>query len=245
MYDMKLIGDQIRIACVGDSITQGFGSHKFQHSYPLLLGRQLGADFLVMNFGVSSSTAMDVLSPSEFPYTSSRMFNDSIHSNPDIVILQLGTNDAKKWNWDEYYFILSYLRIVHIYRMLPSYPRIFLVVPPPVYRDIIVNHELSAIDETVVNVRFPAIFQKLSTNLNIPLINFFGVLGGRNQSRANDAHMGVRWTSDGIHPNDRGYEVLAKEAMRVLMRTQKIHDRVIQSKDPLHLGVLNFWGWLD
>ena len=99
-----------------------------------------------MNFGVSSSTAMDVLSPSEFPYTSTKMFNDSIHAQPDIVILQLGTNDAKSWNWDEHYFILSYLRIVHIYRMLPSFPRIFVATPPPVYKDIVVNHELNAID---------------------------------------------------------------------------------------------------
>ena len=99
-----------------------------------------------MNFGVCSSTAMDVTTPTEFPYTSTKMFNDSIHSNPDVVIMQFGTNDAKRWNWDEGgddlkfeslyqflhfcfhfsfldYFILSYLRLVHTYRSLPSNPR--------------------------------------------------------------------------------------------------------------------------
>ena len=210
----------------------------------MLLARQLGPDFLVMNFGVSSATAMDVLSPSEFPYTSTRMFNDSIHSNPDFVILQLGTNDAKSWNWDEHYFILSYLRIVHMYRMLPSYPRIFIVTPPPVYKAIVVNHELNAIDTTIVNEKFPAIFKKLASNLNVPLIDFYGALGGKNQSRAHDNYMGMRWTSDGVHPNDKGYEALAKEAMRTLMQTQIIHDKVVQSKDPLHLDVLNLWGWI-
>lgn len=237
-------GKQIRVACVGDSITQGFGSFQMKNSYPLLLGRQLGPDFVVMNFGVSSSTAMDVLSPSEFPYTSTKMFNNSIHSSPDIVLIQLGTNDAKSWNWDENYFILSYLRIVHIYRMLPTTPRIYVVIPPPVYKSIVVDHELSAIDATVINDKFPMIFRKLASNLRVPVIDFFDVLGGRNQSKIHDNHMGLRWTSDGIHPNDRGYEVLAKEAMKILMQTPLIHDKVVQSQDPLHLGVLNVWGWL-
>ena len=54
----------VRIACVGDSITQGVGAVKGK-SYPSQLQALLGDKWLVRNFGVSGRT---LLKKGDFPY---------------------------------------------------------------------------------------------------------------------------------------------------------------------------------
>src|SRR5262245_2052499 len=49
----------IRVACVGDSITYGFGIKDRDHnSYPAQLGALLGQKWEVRNFGVNGATAL-------------------------------------------------------------------------------------------------------------------------------------------------------------------------------------------
>src|ERR1019366_2422176 len=47
--------DVVRVACVGDSITFGYG---LQQSYPATLGHWLGTNYDVRNFGVSATTLL-------------------------------------------------------------------------------------------------------------------------------------------------------------------------------------------
>lgn len=56
---------QVKVACVGDSIT--FGSyHLTKRNYPMVLSRLLGDGYCVNNYGYSGRTAM---SNGDFPYT--------------------------------------------------------------------------------------------------------------------------------------------------------------------------------
>ena len=48
---------KVKVACVGDSITAGSGVKEPEKKYPFQLGRLLGADYEVKNFGVGDSTA--------------------------------------------------------------------------------------------------------------------------------------------------------------------------------------------
>ena len=74
----------IRVACVGDSITQGSG-------YPNKLQTLLGSNFTVRNFGVSGST---VSLNSIKPYMKQTAFRKAEDFDPQIVVIMLGTNDA-------------------------------------------------------------------------------------------------------------------------------------------------------
>src|ERR1017187_8508802 len=48
-----------RVACVGDSITYGFGIADREHqSYPAQLGALLGSDWDARNYGVSGATLL-------------------------------------------------------------------------------------------------------------------------------------------------------------------------------------------
>ena len=67
----------IRVACVGDSITEG-------SEYPSELRLLLGANYSVGNFGVSEST---VLLNSEKPYMNETAFQNAKEFQPNIVII--------------------------------------------------------------------------------------------------------------------------------------------------------------
>ncbi len=57
---------QIKVACVGDSITFGFTiENRDQNSYPAQLGRLLGKNWEVKNFGVIGAT---LLKKGDMPY---------------------------------------------------------------------------------------------------------------------------------------------------------------------------------
>lgn len=87
----------IRVACIGNSITDGFGIEMAtQLGYPAQLQQLLGSDYQVRNFGVSSRT---MLNKGDYPYMNEQAWRDALAFHPDIVIIKLGTNDSKPENW--------------------------------------------------------------------------------------------------------------------------------------------------
>src|SRR5687767_13185756 len=103
---------QIKVACIGNSITAG--------GYPTLLQEQLGASWEVRNFGVSGST---LLRNGDHPYNKTQTFAAAKAFNPDVVIIKLGTNDSKPQNWKyavEYQ--PNYTQLIRELQALPSKP---------------------------------------------------------------------------------------------------------------------------
>lgn len=88
---------QIKVACVGDSVTYGFGvSGWAKNNYPAQLRALLGDGYNVANFGHSGTT----LSPKgDKPYVESRQYKKSIEYDADILVIMLGSNDTKPQNW--------------------------------------------------------------------------------------------------------------------------------------------------
>lgn len=82
-----------RLACVGDSITYGAGlKDRRNDSYPAQLGRWLGTNWDVRNFGVSGAT---LLSKGNRPYVKRKEFGQALDFKPDVLVIMLGTNDSK------------------------------------------------------------------------------------------------------------------------------------------------------
>jgi len=80
---------KIKVACVGDSITYGYG-------YPEELQRLLGTAYDVRNFGYSGRTAMRT---GDYPYFKEEIYKESLTFSPNIVVIMFGTNDSKVQNW--------------------------------------------------------------------------------------------------------------------------------------------------
>jgi lysophospholipase L1-like esterase len=182
----------LKVACIGDSITEGAGlSNPSLESYPAKLGRLLGTNYTVRNYGVSGRT---LLKKGDFPYWNEAAYRQSRDWNPDLAIIQLGTNDSKPQNWRySTNFVADYEALVASYTNLSSRPLIFLCVPCPVYRN-------GAFDirPEVVRTNIAPEVRMLGEVLGHPVIDLHTALGGHPE-----------WFPDTVHPNARGMTVMA------------------------------------
>ena len=121
----------VKVACVGDSITQGSGlPDPAKNAYPGQLQSLLGDRWKVGNFGVSGRT---LLKKGDFPYWNEKAYRDALAFAPDVVIIKLGTNDTKPQNWKhEAEFVADYTELVKSFQALESKPRVFVCRPCPV-----------------------------------------------------------------------------------------------------------------
>lgn len=128
--------DVIKIACIGDSLTQGSigadGVHVGTESYVEYLSATLGTGYEVKNFGVSSVGIND---GHKYFYKKYGAYQQSLDYNPDIVISFFGTNDAKKEYWDDVKdkYADIYKEFIKSYADLESQPKIILAIPSPVF----------------------------------------------------------------------------------------------------------------
>ena len=61
--------DVIKVACVGDSLTYGYGAKEYVHTYPVYLQQMLGKKYAVRNFGEDGVTAQKTVSSNIFQHT--------------------------------------------------------------------------------------------------------------------------------------------------------------------------------
>lgn len=81
-----------KVACVGNSITEGYGLEWNDKKYPDHLQDILGSDYQVQNFGNSGKMFHK---KSDESYWKQETFTKAYNFAPDIVIIELGTNDSK------------------------------------------------------------------------------------------------------------------------------------------------------
>ena len=92
----------VRISMIGDSITAGVCADKTK-GYPAILQGLLGDGYVVGNYGNSGKTMLKrgLCGPpagGDCAYWDTDSWPDSLTSQPDIVTIMLGTNDAKFFN---------------------------------------------------------------------------------------------------------------------------------------------------
>ena len=189
--DPKDYNERIRIACVGDSITYGAGIKDRQNNnYPLILGKALGQNFDVRNFGVSGAT---MLKKGDFSYWERPAFKQATEFNPHVVVIKLGTNDSKPQNWkyaEEY--VLDYEAMINHFASLPAKPKIWLCSPAPVYQT-----RWGISEEVVVGGVIPKV-QNLARRKGLPIIDMYQYLSNKPEM-----------FPDMIHPNAAGARVMA------------------------------------
>jgi acyl-CoA thioesterase-1 len=188
----------IKLACVGDSITEGAGTTKgHATSWAGDLGRMLGKDWNAGNFGASGRT---LLNNGDNPYQKTGPLKKSLEFQPDVVVIMLGTNDTKPQNWKHQdQFVADYKDLIDKYKNLPSHPRIFVCRPPLV------------VGKGNYGIREEEIL------LEIPMID---AIAKDEQAGVIDIHAATLdhgdQIPDRVHPNDKGSEFIAKAVYKAL-----------------------------
>lgn len=68
--------EKIKVACIGNSITFGYGiKDRIKDAYPEQLGRILGEEYEVKNFGISGRT---LLSKGNSPYIETQAYQEAL-----------------------------------------------------------------------------------------------------------------------------------------------------------------------
>lgn len=190
---MPAEGD-IKVACVGNSITDGLGIDMAgQLGYPAMLRKQLGRGYEVRNFGVSGRT---LTAAGDKPYIREQAWQDAKAYCPDIVVLKLGTNDTKPHNHEVALrdYAKDYQAMIDTLKALPSKPKIYLCTPIPA-----VKQTWGINDSLIVNFQMP-IIQKLAKKNKLQVIDLHTLF----------ADQAKNMQADGIHPNEKGAARIAE-----------------------------------
>lgn len=184
---------QVKVACVGDSITAGYAlQNPGVESYPAQLQVLLGSGYNVGNFGLSGAT---VQKRSDYTYWNSWAYRGSLQFKPDIVVIMLGTNDSKPWNWNAVKFDADYRALIAKYKGLSTQPRVYICLPPPVFTP---NPFGTAFDPAFVqNTLVPAV-RAVATATGVTMID-------NNTPLLDEPGL----FSDGVHPTTQGAGVIA------------------------------------
>ena len=201
--------DALRVACIGNSITHGSGiDMQEQHGYPAQLQQLLGDGYHVRNFGVGGRT---MLNKGDHPYMQEQAWHDAQAFRPDIVVIKLGTNDSKDYNWNAHKqdFEADMQAMIDTLKPLvpildkkgcptkkmqrAQKPLIYLCSPIKAFRD-----KWGITDSVIVNEVIPAI-QRVAQKNNLQFIDLHPVITDPQDM-----------TSDMIHPNNKGAGKMAK-----------------------------------
>ncbi len=173
----------VQIACVGDSITEVTG-------YPSDLQSMLGYNYAVKKFGVIGAT---ILLNTDRPFLNQTAFFDSEQFQPQIVVIMLGTNDARINIYQESQNLEANCKtLISAFQGFASKPEIFVATPPPIF-----NNTLGLSSANLVQGVIPRILQ-VAHQLSLPVIDVYSALSGHPEC-----------FPDGVHPNADGAQIIA------------------------------------
>lgn len=195
----------LTISCVGDSITEKGGASHPSKSYPTLLQDLLPSSYDVKNFGRSGATMIEHPDDS---YRERDEYEDALESDPDLVTIMLGTNDAKGEFWDDESpddYTDSFEDLVQTFRDLGAIVVVMIPVPQ-------LKASSKWPDPDVINEVIPSLVEKVAQKVDAPLVDMRVPL-------LVDGEVDEDLYDDSIHPNDVGNEKMAahlKEQLQAL-----------------------------
>lgn len=193
---------RIKVACVGNSITEGVGSGDHEtNSYPAQLQQLLGMEYWVRNYGKSGHTLM---SSGDRPWIKTDKFRDAKKWKPAIVIIKLGTNDSKPFNATHIKddFRRDLCALVDSFQVLPSVRQIYLCTPAPC-----VQENRYQIDGEVITQQIIPIIKEVAEERHLPLIDLHTALTGH-----------ADLFPDHVHPNKEGAGIIAKTVYETIIK---------------------------
>ena len=186
------------IACIGDSITFGAGVMKTRKkdAWPFVWNRLAGHDFQILNYGVSGATLQK---EGDFPYHKVGFLKRLYQAQPELILIMLGTNDAKPYNWNERRFLYEYEAMVRDLQDAPWPHRLVLMVPPkafPEEKTGIVGYD---IEDGPIRDTIRAAAYSLGEKYSLQVIDLYALTRD---------HPG--YFDDGVHPGPEGNRAIAR-----------------------------------
>ena len=199
---------QIKVACIGDSITYGHGIRNWpRNNYPVLLQNLLGENYHVQSFGVSGRAVQD---NSDQPYRALPHYEESIAYDADIIVFMMGSNDTKPENWfGEEAFKTALLDLLDDYTQGEKKPLIYVCTTPACFFTETSDGELTSHDlrpayaDTIAELT-----QQTAVELGCPIIDIHALTEENPQWFA----------KDGVHPNNDGAAAIAKAVYKAITK---------------------------
>jgi len=207
------------IACVGDSITAGSGASDPSKNYVSQLQALVGNAVQVKNFGHSAATMLgptfgDLPYVQQPEYTAATSFVSDAGANAVVsVIIILGANDSKPFNWEpqgkpknDQQYKTDYLAMVDHFLNLPTKPSVYVGLPLSTG-----NNPCCSIRGDVIHDQEIPLIKEVAMMKHVPIIDL-------NTDTANHPE----YFGDGVHPNDGGYVVMANLVKKGLDREPSV-----------------------
>ena len=216
---MKL-NENVKICFLGDSITEGAGASSRETCFVSVFGRKTGA--VAKNFGIGGTRIARKETPSNNPKYDQCFLDrvDKLDEDADAVVVFGGTNDFGHGNGklgapadpatEEYTFYGALRSLcLRLIRRYPTKPIVFLT---PLHR--------KSEDATVNEIKIPchplrdyvAVIREVCAEYSIPVLDLFATAGIQPKIEEQRA----AFCPDGLHPNDRGAELLADKIIAYL-----------------------------
>lgn len=200
----------LRIVCLGDSITQGFGLVDAEGKqamnklgYPAKLGALLGPQARVNVYGAGGTTYFrNGMHPFEKTAWASYVKN----WKPDIVTLAFGTNCSNDKTWPKHSgeYAADVRWLINEVRNLCPGVTIYICLPPPAY-----SGKYGINEKTIQDSVIPAL-TKIAGEENLQTIDLHTALSNR-----------AELFFDTIHPNEDGMKLIAATIADRLYATRK------------------------
>jgi lysophospholipase L1-like esterase len=203
---MSVSAQKKKLSCVGNSITYGYdlpnpSTQSFPGQLQILLGTTA---WEVGNFGDSGRT---MLKGGGYSYWDSHLYKDALASNPNVVMIELGTNDSKRWLWNSKgaEFKSDYKAMVQSIQNLPSKPEIWigLLIPGEKADWDIFNSYLK--DKVNPEIK------EIALEMGLGLIDLYTEL---------DKNKPEWYLSDNVHPSVAGAGIIAKKIQEMLLMSK-------------------------
>jgi lysophospholipase L1-like esterase len=147
------------------------------------------------------------LKKGDYPYRDEEAFCEVLEWEPDIVIIELGTNDSKDNNWkynDE--FERDYAEFINIFKQSENRPRVYVCRPLPLFP----GNTIGIDDSRMKNEIIPKI-DAVAAQTEVDIIDLYTPFSGR-----------ADYTYDNLHPNAIGTNIMAREVFKTLCPDSKI-----------------------
>ena len=188
-------------------------------------------NYAVMNFGRSGFNSKELLG--QMPII--------LDYNPKLLILLIGTNDVaykKKWQTPEQ-FAHYYKNICKLLQQAQI--KVILITLPPCVEDVANKHiKASLAEKAQLNNRIKKMneyIQNIGKEFNFIVLDYHKFFKGN--LAAKESIMRVPANSkgnDGIHPNETGYKILAKELCKIIKENNYPKNGIICTGDSITYG---------
>ncbi len=219
----------IRVACVGDSITAGTNDTNYPkhlQEYLNVLGGQNGNTYEVKNHGKGGAACRHILedldgdgTPEAYFYYDDVAYTSSLTYTPDVVIVQMGTNDALFGNWDNWnnYFNNDYYEyLVKPYQQKGA--TVILSTPP---------YACNGMHDGNVNGPVHDREVALANDLGLKIVDTNRLMYGMDEAFA-----------DGLHCNFTGYSRMAMNFYHYIFGGEYI-EATFQAQPNTRVNVVN------